>query len=445
MAELANMLIRNVSRLEPGKPVRRVDILIEKGQLAAIEQTNWFGAEEVQRVKGMTVIDARNMYVAPGFIDLHTHLRDPGQRHKETIQSGARAAACGGFTTIVAMANTDPPVDSVQTLELVQERARSAAVRVHSVGAVTHYLEGFELTDLEALALAGAVGFSDDGRNAYSLDLATEAMARAGRLRRPVMVHAQDEMACPNGQVHPGVATRSGLEPWPCSAEVSAVQQAIEACRRSGGRLHLQHLSCARSIELLAKAKDQDLPVTAEATPHHMVLTESRVLWEGQPDPQAKVNPPLRSESDRRAVVQAVNDGLIDAIATDHAPHERSTKELPFVRCSFGFSGLETALALCLEVVDRGELSLARMVEALTVGPWDCLRDSLPQARPAMRIGEPADLVVFDNRALWVVDPEAFRSQGHNTPLAGREMHGRAMLTIAGGHVVHNEWYAGVQ
>ncbi|MGI8610126.1 MAG: dihydroorotase [Candidatus Dormibacteria bacterium] len=445
MAEQANMLIRNVARLEPGRPVQLVDMLIERGKLVAIEPINWSGAAQVQREGRLTVIDARNMYAAPGFIDLHTHLRDPGQRHKETILSGANAAATGGFTTIVAMANTDPPVDSVQTLELVQERARSAPIRVHSVGAVTHYLEGFELTDLESLALAGAVGFSDDGRNAYPLDLATEAMARASRLQRPVMVHAQDEMACPSGQVHPSVAARSGLEPWPCSAEVSAVEQAIEACRRSGGRLHLQHLSCARSIELLAKAKDQDLPVTAEATPHHMVLTESRVLWEGQPDPQAKVNPPLRPESDRRAVVQAVNDGLIDAIATDHAPHERSTKELPFSRCSFGFSGLETALALCLEVVERGELRLGRMVEALTVGPWDCLRDSLPQPRPAMRIGEPADLVIFENRAVWVVDPEVFQSQGKNTPLAGREMRGRAMLTIAGGNIVHNQWFAGVQ
>jgi dihydroorotase len=443
--EVANLLLRNVTRLEPGQLARQVDVVIEKGKLVRIEPINWSGETRAELEARLTVIDCQNMFVAPGFIDLHTHLRDPGQRHKETIESGGRAAAAGGFTTIVAMANTDPPVDSVQTLELVQERARAVPIRIHTVGAVTHYLEGFELTDLESLALAGAVGFSDDGRNAYPLDLATEAMARAGRLQRPVMVHAQDEMACPNGQVHPTVATRSGLEPWPCSAEVSAVELALEACRRSGGRLHLQHLSCARSIELLARARAQGLPVTAEATPHHMVLTESRVLWEGQPDPQAKVNPPLRPESDRRAVVQAVSEGLIDAIATDHAPHERASKELPFSRCSFGFSGLETALALCLDVVDRGELSLARLVEALTVGPWGCLQDSLPQPRPALRIGEPADLVVFENRALWVVDPEDFASQGHNTPLAGREMHGRVMLTVAGGNIVHNEWYAGVR
>ena len=443
MADLANLLVRNVTRLDPGKPAQQVDMVIEEGRLAAIEPITWSGAARAQRRGWLTVIDARNMYVAPGFIDLHTHLRDPGQRQQETIATGALAAAAGGFTTIIAMANTDPPVDSVRTLELVQEKARSVPVRVHSVGAVTHYLEGFELTDLESLAAAGAVGFSDDGRNAYPLDLATEAMARAGRLQRPVMVHAQDEMACPDGQAHPGVASRARLEPWPCSAEVSAVKQAIEACRRSGGRLHLQHLSCARSIELLARARDQDLPVTAEATPHHMVLTDSRVIREGQPDPQAKVNPPLRPESDRRAVVQAVNDGLIDAIATDHAPHERGSKQLPFARSSFGFSGLETALALCLEVVERGELSMTRMVEALTVGPWNCLRDSLPQPEPAMRIGQPADLVFFENRALWVVDPENFQSLGKNTPLAGREMHGRAILTIAGGQVVHNEWYAG--
>jgi dihydroorotase len=442
MAELANLRIRNITRVEAGKPLQLVDVLIEKGRLVSIETVNWGGDTRPEDSR-LRVIDGRNMFIAPGFLDLHAHLRDPGQRHKETIATGAEAGARGGFTAIVAMANTDPPVDSVGTLELVQERARSACIRVHSVGAVTHYLEGFELTDLESLALGGAVGFSDDGRNAYPLELATEAMSRAARLQRPVMVHAQDEMSCPNGQAHPGVAARAGLEPWPCSAEVTAVERAIEACRRSGGRLHLQHLSCARSIELLAAARSEGLQVTAEATPHHMMLTEGRVLWEGQPDPQAKVNPPLRPEADRKAVVEAVRDGLIDAIATDHAPHERGSKELPFGRASFGFSGLESALALCLELVARGELGLQRMVEALTVGPWRCLKDSLPQAVPGLHLGQPADLVVFENRGHWILDPDDFRSMGKNTPLAGREMYGRAMLTVAGGHVVHNHWYAG--
>ena len=441
--EQANLHIRNVTRVEPGKPLQMVDVVVEKGRLTSIEPINW-GDESRPDIARLTRIDARGMFIAPGFIDLHTHLRDPGQRHKETIATGAQAAANGGFTVIVAMANTDPPVDSVGTLELVQERARLAPIKVHSVGAVTHYLEGFELTDLESLALAGAVAFSDDGRNAYPLELATEAMARAARLQRPVLVHAQDEMSCPNGQAHPGVASRAGLEPWPCSAEVSAVERALEACRRSGGRLHLQHLSCARSVELLANAKQEGLQVTAEATPHHMVLTEGRVLWEGEPDPQAKVNPPLRPESDRKAVVQAVNEGLIDAIATDHAPHERGSKEVPFGRASFGFSGLETALALCLELVSRGELTMPRMVEALTAGPYHCLRDSLPQAQPALKVGEAADLVVFENRAHWIVNPEEFSSLGKNTPLGGREMYGRAMLTVAGGNVVHNQWYSGI-
>jgi dihydroorotase len=443
MPELANVLIRNVNRVEPGKPAQEVDVLVQKGRVVSVDPVNWAGAHPLED-RRLTIVDGRGMNIAPGFIDLHTHLRDPGQRHKETIATGAAAAAAGGFTTIVAMANTDPPVDNVTTLELVQERSRAVPVRVHSVGAVTHYLEGFELTDLESLALAGAVAFSDDGRNAYPLELAIEAMGRASRLQRPVLVHAQDELACPNGQANPGVAGRAGLEPWPCSAEVSAVERAIEACRRSGGRLHLQHLSCARSVELLAAARQEGLPVTAEAAPHHMVLTENRVLWEGQPDPQAKVNPPLRLESDRKAVVQAVASGLIDAIATDHAPHERASKELPFARCSFGFSGLETALALCLELVDRGEIKLARLIEALTVGPWECLSSSLPQQRPGLRVGEPADLTVFENRAVWTVNPEEFQSMGKNTPLAGREMHGRVMLTIAGGQIVHNQWYAGV-
>ena len=212
------------------------------------------------------------------------------------------------------------------------------------MGAVTQGLAGTELTDLEALAEAGAVAFSDDGRNAYGLELAVEAGGRAAALDRAILVHAQDETTCPDGEVNDAVANSTGLRPWPCDAEVSAVKRAIEACRRSGGRLHLQHLSCAGSLELLEQAKAEGLPVTAEVTPHHLVLTEGRVLAGIEPDPLAKVNPPLRTDRDRRALVTALQTGLIDAVATDHAPHDAASKATDFAGASFGFSGARDGL-----------------------------------------------------------------------------------------------------
>ena len=330
------------------------------------------------------------MYLAPGFLDLHAHLREPGQELKETIASGAAAAAAGGFTSVVAMANTSPPVDRAEVLRDVLDRARKAVVRVNSVGAVTQGLAGTELTDFEALAEAGAVAFSDDGTPAPTAWAAVEANRRAGAVDRAILVHAQDEAICPDGVANDAVANSTGLRPWPCDAEVSAVKQALEACRRSGGRLHLQHISCAGSLELLEAAKAEGLRVTAEVTPHHLVLTEGRVLAGIEPDPLAKVNPPLRTDEDRRALVTALpNRGsstpYLPTMPRTIPPAKRLISPAP----ASVSRGLETALSLCLELINSGQLGLERLVEALTVGPWRCLTPGLDQPMPGLHVGKP--------------------------------------------------------
>jgi len=452
MPDLPSLIIRGATLIEQGEPPREVEVIIDKGVVKQFRRLNWGGRAETTRTAGgrtltperVRVIDGTGVYLSPGFIDLHVHLREPGGERRETIASGAAAAAAGGFTTVVAMANTDPVVDNVETLKLVLDKATRAPIRVYSVAAVTPFLEGFELTDFEALADAGAIAFSDDGRNAYGPEVAEAAMAMSARVNRPVLVHAQDEAAAGKGQADPTVAKLMHVHPWPCTAEVSAVGRAIAACRKGGGHLHLQHLSCEASLELLEAARTEGLPVTAEATPHHMALTADRCFIDGEPQPMAKVNPPLRPESDRRAIVAAVQSGLIDAIATDHAPHEGKSKVGPFEHASFGISGLETALPTLMTLVDAGELTLGRMVDALTTGPWHCLSEVIPQPPPGIREGELADFILFDPRAHYPIKPNEFLSRGRNTPLAGMEMKGRVLMTMCQGRIAHSDWFAGI-
>jgi dihydroorotase len=431
MPERAGMAIRGVLRVEPGKPSAEVDAVIEDGVLVAIGP----GAA----ASAARAVDGRGLVLAPGFVDIHCHLREPGQPEKETIATAARAAAAGGFTTVVGMANTSPAVDDAERLRWVMERAADLPVRVRSVGALTRGLQGKVVADLEGMAEAGAVAFSDDGRNAYTLDLAVAAMERARKLDRAVLVHAQDEEGHRLGQLDPSVAESVGLAFWPCEAEVVAVERAIEAGRRTGARVHIQHVSCAGSVEALWAARRDGLPVTAEASPHHLALVSSLVLGKRNmyADPEAKVNPPLRPEHDRQAVVAALAGGVIDAVATDHAPHEAASKQRPFEQASFGFSGLETALGLCLSLVTQGSITMERLVECLTVGPWRCLQPGLDMPEPGLRAGEPADLCLFDPQAQWVVDPDRFYSRGHNTPLRGRPLRGKVLLTVASGLLVH--------
>jgi dihydroorotase len=430
LPDLADLTIRGARWFERGVSGHEVDVVVRHGLLTRI------GPDAGSGERG-PAIDAAGAVVCPGFTDLHAHLREPGEAQKETIDSGARAAAAGGFTRVVAMANTSPPVDNLESLALVQERSAAAPVRILPVAAVTRGLKGQELTDFNTLAAFGAVAFSDDGRHAYDAALAAQALTAAAAVERVVLVHAQDERACPHGQADPAVAQKAGLDQWPCDAEVEVVRAIIDACRTTDARAHLQHLSCAASVALVREAKASGLRITAEVTPHHLTLTSERVMRGEAPDPQAKVNPPLRPEDDRRALAAGLADGTIDTIATDHAPHDAASKNVRFQDASFGFSGFETALASCLSLVTNNELSLDRLVHALTWGPRDCLQPVLSAHRPGLRPGEPADLVLFDPDAEWTVAPDRFLSRGHNTPLAGQRLRGRVLLTIAGGAMAH--------
>jgi len=432
MAEPLDLAIREALWYERGVDGIVVDVVIERGVVTAL------GPGAARGATG-PALDAGGAVVSPGFFDLHCHLRVPGQEAKETIATGTAAAAAGGFTRVLAMANTSPPLDSAEALGAALRAAHDAPVRVLQAAAVTVGLEGRELAPMDLLAQLGAAAFSDDGKHLYDAELGERALSRAAALGRPVLVHAEDAATCAGGQADPSVAGALGVAPWPCAAEVDAVVAMLEACRRGGGHLHVQHVSCAETVELVRAARAEGLHVTAEATPHHLALTSGVALEPGVDAAMAKVNPPLRAERDRAAVVAGLRDGTIDAIATDHAPHEAATKQAGFTAASFGISGFETALPLVLGLVDAGELTLGRAVEALTEAPWRCLRQQgLAGSRPGLRRGEPADLVLFDPRAEWTVDPEGFASRGHNTPLRGRRVRGRTVLTVSRGSLVHS-------
>ncbi len=419
----AEVIIRGARVIDPATRMDRcVDLAIRAGRIQAMARSLTSGDGEEVAADGCVL--------APALIDAHVHLREPGQPHKETIASGTAAAARGGFGTVACMANTRPPVDTPQHLALLWEIIRrDARVAVWPVAALTRELRGQELADLEGLAAAGAVAFSDDGRNAASPDLLAEGLRRAARLQRPVLVHAELEDQTRAAPLHDGrVARQLNLPGWPRAAEEEAVDRALWALARApGAALHLQHLSSAGSVARVRAARAAGLSVTAEVSPHHLALTEEAVLACGA---LAKVNPPLREESDRCALVEAVCDQTISVIATDHAPHEAAAKG-DLRDAAFGIAGLETALALCLRV----SIPLPRLIDALTAQPARLLRAA--RLHPQLRVGEPASCVLFDPDEEWTVSPVGWRSRGANTPFMGQHLRGRVRLTILDGRVVH--------
>jgi dihydroorotase len=354
---------------------------------------------ELEALGGPQTLEATGCVLSPGWIDLHAHLRDPGFPEKETLVTGTRSAAAGGFTRVVAMANTRPVTDGPSLLRAQVDRAAALDVRVSFVGALTAGLEGYELTDAVGLQQAGAVALSDDGRHAMSPATLESGLSRAAEAGLPVLVHAQYE-----------TPERSGAD------EAAATQDAIEALRRvPGARLHLQHVSGRLAVRLIREAKADALRVTAEVTPHHLALTAEDVEWMG---PEHDVNPPLRTRLDREALIQGLLDGTIDAIATDHAPHERAAK----LAGAFGFHGLETALGVVLG------LGL----------PWDVVYRACVRS-PSRILGLEGveDWILIDPQARWVVDHGRFQSLGRNTPFSGRSLRGKVLLTVVRGRVVH--------
>ncbi len=402
-------------------------VVVRDGRIAEV-------AERVERPREARVLDARGRWVAPGFIDLHVHLREPGHEYKETVATGARAAVAGGFTAVCAMPNTVPPNDNATVTELVLARAAAAGLaRVYPVGCISRGQKGEDLAEYGELKAAGCVALSDDGKPVMSPALMRRALEYARAFELPLAVHEEELQLAGTWAMNEGpVATRLGLGGSPPQAEEVMVLRDLALVELTGGRLHLQHLSCAGSVRALREAKKRGLPVTAEATPHHLTLTDEEVARSGY-DTDFKMNPPLRAEGDRRALREGLADGTIDCIATDHAPHAVEEKALEFEAASNGVVGLETAFAACLALVREGVLSEKRLVEALSAAPARTF--GLPGGTLAP--GAPADVAVLDPALEWTCEPMALRSRSRNTPWKGRRLVGRCTHTLVGGRVVH--------
>ncbi len=379
---------------------------------------------------GCETIDAKGCWVVPGLIDAHVHLREPGGEQKETIETGLRAAAAGGFTAVMSMPNTSPPNDSPAITRETMEKARALkGTNLYPIPAATVGRRGEQLGPLADLVAAGAVAFSDDG-SAIADDKVMElALIKCGELGVAVAQHAEDPNLSRNGAIHGGqVAKKLGIPGWPAEAEERIVARDISLCEKTGGRVHVQHISTKGAVDLVREAKSRGLPVTAEVTPHHLLLTDEAVLEQGA---LAKVNPPLRTDRDVTACRKALSDGTIDIVATDHAPHTAQDKKGGLRNAAFGLVGLETAVPLLLLLVEKGVLSAARMIEAMSTAPARIF--GLPGGTLAP--GATADVTIIDPGASHIIDPDEFQSKGRNTPFSGWKVPGRAVCTIVSGRV----------
>ena len=403
----------------------RRDVVIRDGKISAVtEPEGGTGAD-------VTVIDASGCLVFPGLIDMHVHLREPGYEYKETIETGTRAAVAGGFTAVACMANTDPVNDNGAVTEYIGERAREVGLaRVYPIGAVSKQLKGEELAEIGEMHRAGIVAVSDDGMPIMNGALMRRALEYSSMFNLPVIVHQQDQEIAGDGVMNEGVVSlRLGLKGIPAAAEEAMVARDLALLERTGGRLHIAHLSTLGSVALVGDAKRRRLPVTAEVTPHHFSLTETAVEAYNV---NAKMNPPLRTQRDVEAVRQALADGTIDAIATDHAPHHRDAKETDFDQAANGVVGLETAVPLALRMAEETHITLSDLVMAMSTNPARIL--GVPGG--SLALGVPADVTIVDPARRWTVRAAHFQSKARNTPFEGMELQGQVVMTLVGGRVV---------
>ena len=404
---------------------RTLDVLLRAGKVAEV-------GEGIGTPADAEVIEAAGMVVAPGLIDLHVHLREPGGEHKETIASGAASAAAGGFTTVVAMPNTDPPIDNPAAVGFVLAQGRRVGLaRVLPSGAITVGQKGDQLTEIGEMAEAGAVTITDDGRPVSRAGVMRLALEYAQAFDMPVSVHAEERELSEGGVMNEGlISTRLGLTGIPNAAEDIMISRDLMLAELTGGRLHIQHVSTRRGVEMIREAKARGVRVTAEGTPHHFTLTDAAVE---RYRTDAKMNPPLRSEADRDAVREGVRDGTLDVIATDHAPHHYDEKEQAFDDAPFGIVGLETALGLSItELVEKKLIDLPTLIDRMSCSPARAF--GLDGGTLAQ--GTVGDVVVFDPAAEWVVDPKEFLSLSRNTPFTGWRLKGRPVATLVEGRVV---------
>ncbi len=421
------LLLRHGRVIDPSSATdEKLDVLVEEGKITRMERG--ISAD------GATEFDLAGLVVCPGFFDMHVHLREPGEEWKETIASGTRAAARGGFSAVACMPNTVPVNDCRSVTEFIRSQARAeGVVAVHPIGCVTKDLRGEQLTEMEEMLQAGACAFSDDGKPVRSSQMMRHALEYSKIFEIPIIDHCEDPTLVDGGVMHEGtVSTALGLKGWPRSAEDIMVQRNILLAESTGGHVHIAHMSTARSARFVREAKAQNIRVTCEVTPHHLLLTDEAV---GEYDTDSKMNPPLRVDSDLQGLREALADGTVDAIATDHAPHHRDEKCVEFSRAPFGIVGLETAVSLCLDRLVRTEvIDLTRMVELFTIGPASVL--GLDRGR--LRKGGAADITVLDPERRVQVDPAKFASKGRNTPFGGWQLCGAAVMTIVGGRIVHD-------
>lgn len=437
------LLIRGGWVVDPVQNINEPrDLLIDGDQIRSIGTPGAFDAVDLPDIR---CVDATGAIVAPGFVDMHCHLREPGFEHKETIESGTQAAAAGGFTTVCAMPNTDPAMDSVAGVQFLVERARlKGEVRVLPIASITRGRAGLELTDMSELAEAGAVGFSDDGDPVSDGYVMRHALAYSSLVGLPIINHSEDRTISPGGVMNYGFSSeRLGLVGIPTAAEEAMVSRDIALAELTRGVLHLAHLSTERSVDLVRAAKDRGVRVTAEVTPHHLVLTDAWVTGAAiglraaeishEYDTNTKVSPPLRSERDVQALQRALDEGIVEVIATDHAPHAAVDKLCSYDDAAFGISGLETALSMLMHLYGQSGVSIETIVRSLTEAPARIIgREDLG----SLREGRQADVTIFDPVLPWKVDSQRFLSKGKNTPLNGVAVTGRVLKTIYGGNIV---------
>ena len=426
----AELLLGDVHALDPRTGLdARQDVLVRDGEIAALGEPG-----TLERPDGTEVVEGRGRHLLPAFFDPHVHLRTPGQEHKEDLETGTRAAAAGGFGGVIAMPNTDPVIDSAPLLRSLRDAAaREARVPVGFLAAITRGLAGAELTEMAELSEQGALGFTDDGRPVQSAGMLRKALQYQRLCGGVISLHEEDPTLSHGGSMCEGaISAALGIGGIPTVSESTMVARDAELAMYERARVHFQHLSCASSVNAVAHARAAGGLVSAEVTPHHLLLTDESVRGL---DTRMKMNPPLAAEEDRRALIAGLRDGTIDCIATDHAPHAREEKEVPFEQAPMGTTGLETAFAaLYTGLVLPGELSLRLLVERMTAGA--ALFELLT---PTIAVGEPANLTLIDLQAEFLAGERGWESRSENCCFAGRRLHGRVLLTVASGAIVYRE------
>jgi dihydroorotase len=427
------LLIHGGHIIDPSQGIDQIgDLLIDKGKIVQMGGTVIPGEAKT--------FDASGLVVCPGFLDLHCHLREPGFEDKETIATGTEAAAIGGFATVCCMANTEPPLDAPAAVDWLKQKAsRDSLVTVLPIGCITKARKGEELNDMAGLAEAGVVAFSDDGDPMASSQLMRRALEYSRDLGLLVIDHCEDKALSDNGIINEGqMSVKLGIKGIPAAAEEAMVARDLTLAKQTRARLHIAHASTKGSVELIRRAKEEGVTVTAEVTPHHLTLTEERIMGEYPNEPfdtNAKVNPPLRTKEDVQALIEGLKDGVIDAIATDHAPHALADKNCGLELAAFGISGFETAFGCLMSLVHEGEISLAQLISKLTCEPAKVIGRNGELG--TLKAGAPANITILDPDREWIVDSRNFASKGKNTPYDGYKFKGKVVATIANGKIAY--------